>query len=931
MPSLAPTHKSSKSLENQADAANPNAGLPCVFERHLLLKRIAKGGMGEVFLATAAGAIDGAERPCVVKVIREEHAEDSSFLARFLDEARIQSQLEHPGVVRVVNASHDEHGKPYVVLEHVEGRNLSEVRLRVQQLGIRLAWPDAIAIALGLTEGLAHIHERTDAVGRPLEIVHRDLSPQNVMVAYGGDVKLIDFGTARGQNRKCHTVSGIVFAKPGYVAPEVANNQPGGIPADLYAVGIMLWELLSGRRFIAGDAAAHLAEVAAGTKTITPIAECVDAPPELDIICQKLTATATTDRYESAREAASDLAQLLKRAPSTTDGQRSVRVRISQLMQRLYPAEPTRTRAEFQRLVAAAKSIEPPASALVPAPSPPPPQAQTDDNLELLRGTRYELGSPIGEGASGTVYSATHVDLSRKVALKIFKVSGRVARERLEGFRREARIAAQLSHENVVRIEDFGTSSDGKVYLAMELLAGQSLDKHLAASGALEYRSALLLLLQVCRALRAAHDAGIVHGDLKPQNLFLTRSGSVKLLDFGVSALYGEGCQGGEAMNGGAADSASGKGAASEEKEALSLTGTPEYLAPEQVRGGAATMATDQYALGVLLYEMLTGTHPHQGESMAALLGAKLKEQVVAPSVRAPSARLPRSVDRLCLKLLKLEPKDRYEHFSAVEQVLTEILDESALGRKKPGRAMRMAAVGSILLLGGVAAVLGSEPLRSDVSRLAKRAEMATTAAIARQNVPSLRTVGQGARDAMEKAVARLERAMREEKTALAQAAAPPTALMATVAPSQATAGATEPASKITVSPEGIATRAGGAKSTDFAPIRRALSGDRPGRALALIQAMAEQGNREPELYRLWVEAASRTRAWGDAHRAAVQLSTVEPTPENAVNLAILERRLGRYEAARRTLERALAKSPEHREARALLARMDGSQKVAAR
>src|SRR5512145_1400991 len=230
-----------KSLGNESEVVEQDA-LPRIFERYLLLKRIAKGGMGEVFLATSAGAIEGAERPCVLKVIRREHEEDSSFLARFLDEARIQAQLEHPGVVRVLLASHDEAGKPYVVLEHVEGRNLSEVRLRVQQLGIRLNWPDAVAIALLLTEGLTHIHERTDAMGRPLAIVHRDLSPQNVMVGYGGDVKIIDFGTARGQNRRCHTVSGIVFAKPGYVAPEVANNQAGGIPADLYAVGVMLWE-----------------------------------------------------------------------------------------------------------------------------------------------------------------------------------------------------------------------------------------------------------------------------------------------------------------------------------------------------------------------------------------------------------------------------------------------------------------------------------------------------------------------------------------------------------------------------------------------------------------------------------------------------------------------------------------------------------------
>ncbi|HEY3234824.1 MAG TPA: serine/threonine-protein kinase, partial [Polyangiaceae bacterium] len=187
--------------------------LPRRFERLTLLKNIATGGMGEVFLA-CAGAISGAERPCVVKIIRREHAQDRSFLARFLDEARVQAQLEHPGVAQILDCSNDPSGKPYVVVEYVEGRNLGEVRARAAQLGARIAWPDAVALAITLGEALAYVHERTDAAGRPLGIVHRDLSPQNVMVSYAGDVKLIDFGTARGENRHCHTVAGVVFAKP---------------------------------------------------------------------------------------------------------------------------------------------------------------------------------------------------------------------------------------------------------------------------------------------------------------------------------------------------------------------------------------------------------------------------------------------------------------------------------------------------------------------------------------------------------------------------------------------------------------------------------------------------------------------------------------------------------------------------------------------
>src|SRR5690606_18520397 len=131
-----------------------------------------------------------------------------------------------------------------------------------------------------------------------------------------------------------------VFAKPGYVAPEVANHTPGAVPADLYAFGIMLWELVANRRFLSGDASAHLAQVAVGKAKPAPLAQLTGAPKELDHVIAKLTAPAIVERYESARQATSELVEVLKRAPSLANGDRSVRGRISQFMQRLYPAEP---------------------------------------------------------------------------------------------------------------------------------------------------------------------------------------------------------------------------------------------------------------------------------------------------------------------------------------------------------------------------------------------------------------------------------------------------------------------------------------------------------------------------------------------------------------------------------------------------------------
>src|ERR1700684_1866209 len=121
--------------------------LPRVFGRLLLLKLMARGGMGDVYLAATTG-IEGAERACVVKTVRRDHIHDGSFLARFLDEARVQSQLNHPGVAQVLEASTDENGEPFTVVEYVEGRSLSDIRQRAIQLGCRVGWAEAVSVAI---------------------------------------------------------------------------------------------------------------------------------------------------------------------------------------------------------------------------------------------------------------------------------------------------------------------------------------------------------------------------------------------------------------------------------------------------------------------------------------------------------------------------------------------------------------------------------------------------------------------------------------------------------------------------------------------------------------------------------------------------------------------------------------------------------------
>jgi len=226
--------------------------VPRALGRLLLLKLIARGGMGDVFLAATTG-IEGAERSVVVKTVRRDHIHDGSFLARFLDEARVQSRSTIQASRRC--------SKPRPTRRRaVHGRSSTSKVVRLltfasarRASGRASAGRKRSRSPSRWRKRLAHVHERLGPDGTPLGIVHRDLSPQNVMIGYAGEVKLIDFGTARGHNRRCHTVAGVVFAKPGYVSPEIARQQVGDGRIDVYALGIMLWELVTGRRYLTGE------------------------------------------------------------------------------------------------------------------------------------------------------------------------------------------------------------------------------------------------------------------------------------------------------------------------------------------------------------------------------------------------------------------------------------------------------------------------------------------------------------------------------------------------------------------------------------------------------------------------------------------------------------------------------------------------------
>ncbi len=259
----------------------------------------------------------------------------------------------------------------------------------------------------------------------------------------------------------------------------------------------------------------------------------------------------------------------------------------------------------------------------------------------------YVLVDKLGEGAMGVVYRARELEGDREVAVKVVRGEVAVDAERLVRFEREARAAASLDHPNVLRVYEVG-SHRGRPFIVTELLRGRSL-REMIDSGALTSGMAADYATQIASALEAAHERGIVHRDLKPENVFVTTRDRVKVLDFGLAKLVDPAGGGGGVVAGDALPPTS---------PGLAL-GTIGYMAPEQIRGEPVDGRADIFALGVVLYEMLTGLRPFRRVSVADTISAVLSENPPRPSQN--SSRVPPLFDGIVRRCLAKRPEDRYQ------------------------------------------------------------------------------------------------------------------------------------------------------------------------------------------------------------------------------------------------------------------------------
>jgi len=263
--------------------------------------------------------------------------------------------------------------------------------------------------------------------------------------------------------------------------------------------------------------------------------------------------------------------------------------------------------------------------------------------LPMILEGRYRLLSPLGSGGMGVVYLAEHIGLGKRVAVKVLR--GELSRDATfaRRFELEAIAASQIGHENIVDVTDLGRTPSGELFYVMELLEGRSLSSLLRRERFLPLGRAVPILVQVCRALEAAHARGIIHRDVKPQNvMLLSREGKpdfVKVVDFGISKVSNP--EGGKLTEAGA------------------ILGTANYMAPEQAAGGEVDPGADVYALGVLTYELCTGLLPFRGENTFATMLQHLEAAAEPPSKRCPELGLPPELDTLVLQALAKTPAAR--------------------------------------------------------------------------------------------------------------------------------------------------------------------------------------------------------------------------------------------------------------------------------
>src|SRR5438067_591321 len=301
------------------------------YGKYLLLDRIAVGGMAEIFLARQMG-VEGFEKTVVLKRIRPHLGDKKSFVRMFLNEAKLAAQLNHPNIIqihdlgKVIDAGaasgvRSAETSYFIAMEYLFGRDMRRVLPKCEQLGIAFPIVYACKIASQVLEGLYYAHQKTDLQGRPLGIVHRDVTPENIFVSFDGGVKVLDFGIAKAANQVEMTRAGEIKGKLSYMSPEQCMGKPLDSRSDIFSLGVVLYEWVTGFKLFTGESDVAVLKSITDGKIYKPSYFKSDVPEAIELILMRALEKEPEKRYQSAWEMQYDLDKFLANNEFTPSNQ----------------------------------------------------------------------------------------------------------------------------------------------------------------------------------------------------------------------------------------------------------------------------------------------------------------------------------------------------------------------------------------------------------------------------------------------------------------------------------------------------------------------------------------------------------------------------------------------------------------------------------
>jgi serine/threonine protein kinase len=547
-----------------------------------IVAAVGGGGMGVVYKARDLKL----GRSVALKFLPRQFHRDDMARQRLIAEARIASALDHRNICTIHNIDWTADGQLFIVMAYYEGKTLKQ---RLEEGVLPIA--QALNVAGQIADGLAYLHGRT--------IVHCDIKPSNVMVTDDG-IKILDFGLAHAPNApQCALPGSTTPGTAVYMAPEQARGQQGDARSDIWALGVVLFEMLTGRVPFAG---AYPEAISYAIRHDSPAAMRVaetSIPAAVERLVLQLLEKNPDRRYQNASELASQL--------------RALEMQL------------TRTDVE----------------------------TSTTGRFDMIGRTvsHYQITGRLGIGGMGVVYEAHDTRTPRQVALKF--VSGdRVSDfDAVRRLKREAETMAMLDHPHICSVYEID-EHNGQVYIAMERLEGTNLKLHILKK-MLRTSEIVDVALQITEALEAAHGVGIVHRDIKPGNVFVGKSGVVKVLDFGLARRFS------------AADT-------EEMRDGSTIPGRPlgtaNYMAPERILQMSVDPRSDLFSLGVVMYEMATERLPFGGASPSETVFNVLTNDPTP--LRKLCPQRPVALQRIVNKLLAKRPDLRYQSAAELRKAL---------------------------------------------------------------------------------------------------------------------------------------------------------------------------------------------------------------------------------------------------------------------